>query len=251
MATLSGLSQAVRPAKKRTPEQTELLSQKPPDLVEEIHETILLDQQIQDTPFHRASGIGGCRRQEYYNFLRYRRESQKYYPKLQLILDNGHGVHDHVVGKWLQKSYNLFVAAEVHIWVPKLQIHSHADFVCTRRSDNYQWVVEAKSINKEGFNKLTKAKDDHVWQANIYTGLLGLEWFTVLYVNKDNQLMRQFHYRFNRGMFKEAEAWCDEVQAFVDKKKLPLFRSSECNEEFCRFVKQCKKDRLGKAMVRQ
>jgi hypothetical protein len=238
----SRLGRAMAPRQRSDAAVTASGDDGPPSVIGELHHCIRQDAGMRDAQYFRPSSIGGCRREAWYHYLRYPTEPQRMDPKFQLILNTGTKVHD-MVQNWLARSQRFFVSTEVHVWIPQLYVYGHPDAVLTDRKSGYTWLVEFKSINLNQYTKLTKAKQEHRWQANIYTGLLSLQWYSVVYVCKDNSDCREFHYRFDEDMFDEAMLWCDAVRKLAEAKEQPPFVKSECNETFCKYVTRCRKER--------
>lgn len=239
MSPLVGrLGLAMRP-KIEAPKKSAQLDE-PPSVVAELQQCILDDQKMLETPFFRPSGIGGCMREGYYTYLKARKDAQHLEPRVQLIFDMGSAIHE-VVQKWFSRSHRFFVAPEVHVWIPKLEVFGHVDIVLIQRESLYRFMVEVKSINNDGFNRIAKPKQDHVDQANLYAGLLGFPWFTILYFNKDNQATREFKCRFNKNNFNESLEWCGEIKRHFLKKTVPPYDARACDEQKCAFVSLCKK----------
>ncbi len=244
MLRLSGLKRSIKKPPRSlqiVSDETADLDEEPPSVVAELNNCITLDMDLAGKKFLRPSSIGGCYREGYYVMRNARKEPQHLPNKLTLILGNGNKVHD-LLQDWLSRSNNFYMPKEVHIWRPDLDIFGHIDNVAIRRSDMYRFVIELKSINNAGFNRLTQPKDSHKVQANLYTGLLRLKWFVVVYYNKDNSTLREFKVPFSQKMFNQSLAWCETVKEAAAAEELPKFSKDTCNEDFCRFVARCKKD---------
>lgn len=242
------LAAAMRPAPRPRPTLSVGSQQEPPSLVAEVHRSIEDEQRMQDTRYFRPSGIGGCLREGYYLYAKAQKSSEKLPPRVQLIFDVGSADHE-ILQKWLGMSTRFFVHDEVTVWIPTLEVFGHVDLVLIDRVTQYGFMGEIKSINNEGYSRLTKPKPEHRSQANLYLGLLLRQspwlapWFVVLYFNKDNQSLREFKCRFDKALFEESLSWTKEIKQHFVAKMLPPYDPRDCDEAKCRYVAQCKRAR--------
>jgi len=245
-----GLSLAMRP-KKTVAKKPLSESDEPPSVVAEVFKSIDDDQKMRETRFFRPSGIGGCLREGYYHYLKTVKKPERLPARIQLVFDQGSSIHE-IVQKWLGKSQRFFSAHEVNVWVPTLEVFGHVDTVMIEMASMYAFMVEVKSINSDGFNRIARPKSEHRAQANLYLGLLRRlapwlqPWFVVLYYNKDNQSLREFKCRFNQKLFEKSMAWCAEIKEYIDNNDIPPYDPRRCDEQICRYVDICKKNMKGR-----
>jgi hypothetical protein len=63
--------------------------------------------------------------------------------------------------------------------------------------DNIRFGIEIKSINTDEFKSMSKPKEEHVVQSNVYMGCMDLPVFVILYYDKNTSSMAEYVERFN------------------------------------------------------
>ena len=111
------------------------------------------------------SSAGRCPRGIIFSRLGYERDANAVSPRLRRIFDNGTGVHERLQKYMLD--CGILLMDEVPVFNDPLQIQGHTDgLLDLGRGEG--GILEIKSINSAGFNKLVDAKDEHKLQAQIY-----------------------------------------------------------------------------------
>lgn len=191
-------------------------------------------------------------------------------PRLRLIFDMGHAWHDTVqrygrMGAWCPPE---FYHPEVPIdpdamtvdgVTPVLPIaHQYwirgsADalidrYVCKNVPGlgdvSVRLIHEYKTINNNGYTKLTRPKPEHKFQATIYSAVFNVPLVVYLYTNKDNCYVADFPVPFDNSIWSEVVKKVIEVQAYVEDGLEPPWEVTsavkapqECME--CGFRKLC------------
>lgn len=216
----------------------------PPSVIAEIDTCISFSADMETASYHRPSMIGTCKRKAGYFYLRTPVTSAIVDTRFRRILDNGSKAHEAIQEWYLSKSLNFYIAHEVHVWIPELEIYGHADSVFLPRAfDHEPYLAEYKTINSNGYKRLAKSKPAHVIQANLYMGLLGLKFAYIVYWNKDTQHLKEYLIEFDEEKFEQAKKWCRSVRKILDAGQLPKYRKSTCEEKMCRYVPQCRRER--------
>lgn len=183
----------------------------------------------------------------------YRRDRVPYYllaeeyiePRLQMIFDMGHAWHDVIQGygkrgAWgPKKNYHEEVAIDPDAsGVDGDIINSMAELYWIKGAVDavispyylevpgmgkvaIRVIHEYKTINSNGYSKLTKPKPDHMWQASIYSAVLDIPIVVYIYTNKDNCQMADFPVAFDHGLWQTIEAKIRKVQHLVNTNSVP------------------------------
>ncbi len=105
-------------------------------------------------------------------------------------------------------------------------------------------VHEYKTINSNGYSKLTRPLPKHKKQATIYSAVFDIPIVVYFYTNKDDNKMADFPVPFDHTIWNEAVQKCQETQYYVNNNQLPPWEATsavknpaECEE--CGFRKLC------------
>lgn len=110
------------------------------------------------------SCAGKCMRANYYSRMGYESDGSVD-PRSQRIFDNGDGVHERLQGYLLDMG--LLICDELPLINDELSIQGHTDGILDIDEDEIA-ILELKSINDAGFQKLKDAKDEHKRQGFVY-----------------------------------------------------------------------------------
>ena len=108
---------------------------------------------------------------------------------LHRIFENGNYLEQRVE-HWFRDT-RILLGREVPVRSNDPPISGRIDFLI-KHSEHGVVPIELKSINTAGFGRLTKPKDEHQMQLQIYLNLGGYELGTVLYENKNDQRIKSF-----------------------------------------------------------
>ena len=110
-------------------------------------------------------------------------------PTVQRIFQNGNFLEDRV-DKWFT-GLRILIGREISVKYENPPISGRIDFLI--RHDEHGIIpVELKSINTAGFGKLTRPKEEHFIQLQLYLQLGKYECGIVLYENKNDQQIKAF-----------------------------------------------------------
>lgn len=215
-------------------------SKQPPSLIgiiEEVHES-----KTKDPNYFRPSMLPGCDRANVFHYIKAPHHPSRMGGKMQRILDNGEAVHKVVQG-YLADHPGWFFAPEARVYVPVegMLVRGSCDGVMIRRSDGYRFGIEIKTINHTSYGGVKKPLDKHVFQASIYARLMGLDWVTILYWDKDKQDLKEFPVAVSGVHYELMKARVVHLKQFVEKGTLPQFDSRTCDVTFCRNVDECRR----------
>lgn len=190
-------------------------------------------------------------------------------PQLRMIFDMGHGWHDAMQrygrgGAWgdpahYHKEAPIDPAAVTHDGTPVLPlafqywIKGSADalidqYICRNVPGlgdvSVRLVHEYKTINSNGYGKLTRPKPEHKFQATIYSAVFNVPLVVYLYTNKDNCQTADFPVPFDNSIWNEIASKIKNVQSYVEDGLEPPWEETsaiknpqECME--CGFRKKC------------
>jgi len=105
-------------------------------------------------------------------------------------------------------------------------------------------VHEYKTINSNGYTKLTRPKPEHKKQATIYSAVLDAPFVVYFYTNKDNSQIIDFPVAFDSSIWNEVTQRIDRVLELVEAKRPPAWEETshvlnprECME--CPYQRVC------------
>jgi hypothetical protein len=230
----------VLPGGRTEREATEV--EEPPSIIPIIEHRAVHDR-MERKGFFRPSALFGCDRQNVFYYKLVREEPANIDNRLRRVLDNGTAVHSLIQDEYLSVHPDYWFVKEPKVWlkVRGAWIRGSCDGVLIRRKDMYRWGVEIKSITHDEFMRLTKPKEDHVFQASVYMNMQKLPFITIIYWDKDKQHLKEYHVKRKKAVWSEVEDRVEYLHSFVESGKLPRYDKATCNKTFCRYVKTCRK----------
>ena len=227
------------------------------------------EQGRDDSDIH-PSQINKCLKLLWYSCNGYVDQLEEFVdPKLRMIFDMGHAWHDTVQrygksGAWCSPEYYhpeaaIDPKAVAYDGTPvlplayKYWIRGSADAVIDKYivpnvpglgDVSLRIVHEYKTINSNGYSKLTRPKPEHKWQATIYSAVFNVPMVVYLYTNKDNCQIADFPVPFDYTIWNEVVKKIEKVQQWTEAKQLPVWEETsatqnpaECRE--CGYRKIC------------
>lgn len=160
-------------------------------------------------------------------------------PKMIRILGNGHGMHD----RWAKYFENagVLVEAERKFRNKDLRFSGSIDDIIS--IDGEELIIELKSINMFGFQKLTAPKKEHYMQLQIYCMEENKRGF-VIYENKNTQEVLEFFVEKDVNLHEEIRSTVygifDSIENGTLGEKTQQF--TMCQQ--CKFMDLCYKQRI-------
>jgi CRISPR/Cas system-associated exonuclease Cas4 (RecB family) len=109
--------------------------------------------------------------------------------------------------------------------------------------DNVRWLVEIKSINTDEFKTMSKPKEEHVVQSNVYMGCLDIPVSLILYYDKNTSSMAEYLVKFNHDLWDAVVIKINYVRDFAtEEKEPPQEPGFHCRT--CRYSYICKPPKL-------
>ena len=224
-------------SKKRTINKKDI-----PSVVSIIDEVGL--QKMQPRPhYFRPSALFGCDRENVFHYTHAPEDPRQIGPRLGRILEEGNAVHDIIQDKYLplHPEFWFIKESKISVVVDGFLVRGSCDGVLIRRSDKFMFGIEIKSMAMAEFNTLSKAKDEHKFQARLYMELQKLPMIVIVYWNKNNQNIKEYAVFRDKKCWEEAKERVRYLGSFVKKKKLPMYDKAMCNKKFCRYVSECRR----------
>lgn len=148
-------------------------------------------------------------------------------PQLNRIFDHGNATQTRYRKYFSKMGY--LVDEEVVVKNSLPPISGRADFLLN--IDGPLYVVELKTINKDGFTALDGPKSDHATQLQIYLNMLSVPSGGVLYECKDNQEMKIFDLKRSESAWKNILKRCEKI---MDMGVMPSLKSVEgIHDRYC------------------
>lgn len=216
------------------------------------------------------SQIGKCIKNLWYCCNGYTAQMEEHIePRLRLIFDIGHAVHDMFQrygkqGAWCEsahyrKEVKMDPDTKAFDGTPALPIAEQywLKGACDAVIDRYllkavpglgdvaiRLAHEYKTINSSNYQKLTRPKPEHKFQATIYAAVFDLPLVVYLYLNKDNCHMADFPVPFDTLIWNEIVQKVEKVQHYTNISEAPPWEETsavknqqECME--CGYRKLC------------
>lgn len=209
--------------------------------------------------FH-PSGVGACRRKQVYEYIR-----APFIPTLDPdsleIFDMGHAIHE-LVGRKLSDVGRVLrpknIGYDLKLEVPfdprtdrlftDLGIGGTCDGVIEIWTDDWRQraILEAKSINKDNFEKLSAPKTEHLMQAHLYAYRFDCPIIYVWYYCKNNSKRRVYASPFNAKVFDAAIDYFEQLMRHVEAGTLPERDEDYYNCPRCEYRNVCQPSVLVK-----
>lgn len=136
-------------------------------------------------------------------------------PLLARVFSTGNSFEDRFI-KYL-KSAKLYLADEKSFLVNSpIPVSGRIDFVINFKKKI--WVVELKTINSKGFDKLKAPKPEHIMQVQCYLNNTEYEEAFIVYENKDNQAWKEYRLERDPDLWGKMVEMC---QAVMSEEVLP------------------------------
>jgi CRISPR/Cas system-associated exonuclease Cas4 (RecB family) len=209
--------------------------------------------------FH-PSAVGMCGRRNVYEFIR-TPAIQTIEPDDLEIFYMGHAVHSLVQGKLAElaktlkpKKIGYEFQAEVRYdpatdkLYNELRIGGTTDGILEIWTDTWKQrgILEIKSINSKGFDKLAGPKKDHVLQAHIYAYRFDCPVMWIWYFNKDTSRRKVYPLVYSPSLLNEALAKYEDWYIHATQGTLPSREESFFACPRCEYRNACQPESLTK-----
>lgn len=181
---------------------------------------------------------GKCSRSTFYKFKNVPKKDME--ARVLRLFDHGDYIHRLIMTALFSVKDIQVVASEIKI-PPKELISGRADAIV---SDGKQlYVVDIKSMNSMIFRNLAEPKVENIDQLQLYLHFLKIKRGILLYVNKDNQELKEFLIDYDLARSQRLLGELAELKAKIDSDTVPprlpdWSQNWQCR--YCQFAEICK-----------
>lgn len=206
-------------------------------MLKELIDQFYLDNQKnkEQTRFY-ISDAGKCPRAVFFKFKNAPREPMD--ARIMRIFEHGENIHRSI----FNILYRLRLGVVTEIPIPSQEIISgRADAILCVNNENY--VLDIKSINSMIFKNMQQAKEENVFQLQLYMHFFNIKKGILLYVDKDQQELKEFFIDYDEQLAKSLLDKFYSLKQQVETNVIPARltdypRNWQCN--YCQFKDICK-----------
>jgi len=206
-------------------------------LKELIDQFYLENQKNRDQTRFYITDAGKCPRAVFFKFKNAPKEPID--ARIMRIFEHGENIHRSI----FNVLYRLKMGVVTEVNIPSQEIVSgRADAILCMEKENY--VLDIKSINSYIFRTLKEPKEENVYQLQLYLHFFNIKKGILLYVDKDQQEMKEFFVDYNEALCKDLmdkfHALKSQIEANVVPARLADYpKNWQCS--YCQFKDVCKK----------
>ena len=208
-------------------------------MLKELIDQFYLDREKDRDQLHfYISDSGRCSRSIFFKFKKAPKKEMQ--ANILRLFDHGDHIHQLIMKPLLAIRGIHVVTSEVDI-PPQELISGRADAVLSDGKELY--VLDIKSMNSMIFRKLTEPKKENIYQIQLYLHFFKIKKGILLYVNKDNQELKEFFVDYDKdvceSILEELERLKEKIDSNIIPKRLSDYpRSWQCR--YCQFKEICK-----------
>jgi len=202
----------------------------------ELIDKFYLDQQKSREQNHfYITDVGKCPRAVFFKFKNAPREKMD--ARILRIFERGESMHRNLINTLIR--LGIVVAAEIKI--PEQEIISgRADVILSLNNELY--VLDIKSINSMIFRTLTEPKQENLYQVQLYLHYFKIKKGVLLYVDKDQQNIKEFVFNYDSKLVKSLLDGFQELKTKIDSDTIPqrlLDWPENWQCKYCQFKDVC------------
>ncbi|MCX6764401.1 MAG: Dna2/Cas4 domain-containing protein [Candidatus Nealsonbacteria bacterium] len=212
-------------------------------MLKEIIDKFYLDGQRDKEQNHfYVTDAGKCSRSIFFKFKNAPRKEME--ANILRLFDHGDAIHKLIMKSLVSTRDIHVVASEVTI-PPQEIISGRADAILSDGKELY--VLDIKSMNSMIFRTLENPKEENVNQIQLYLHYFKIPKGILLYVNKDNQELKEFFVYYDKKLVEPILKTLANLKEKIDLNIIPARISSypdswQC--KYCQFKDICK---IGKS----
>ncbi|MCD6232820.1 PD-(D/E)XK nuclease family protein [bacterium] len=198
-------------------------------MLKELIDQFYLDQEKnrQRTHFY-ITDAGKCPRAIFFKFKQAPQEKME--PRILRVFDNGNYVHRFI----LRPLFSLGLVRASEISTPPHELVSgRADAILT--IDNELYVLDVKSMVSTIFRKMNQPKTENLYQIQLYLHFFKIKKGILLYVNKDNQDLKEFLVNYDKQLCENILKDLRLLREKIDQNIIPLPLSDKPYNWQCRY----------------
>lgn len=209
-----------------------------PFSLSELIDKYYLDRQRDRAQHHfYITDAGRCPRSIFFKFKNAPRKDME--ARILRLFDHGDSIHQLIMKPLFGVREVHVVAAEVNI-PPQELISGRADAIISFGKELY--VLDIKSMNGMVFRNLNAAKEENIDQIQLYLHYFKVPKGILLYVNKDNQELKEFVFTYDKPralrLLKSLEALQKEIDTDIIPKRIDGYPQDwQC--KYCQFKALC------------
>jgi len=205
-------------------------------MLKELIDKFYLDRQKDREQHHfYITDAGKCSRVIFFKFKKAPREEME--ARVLRMFDHGDYIHRLI----LNTLFSLGIVRSSEINIPPQEIISgRADAIITLNNELY--VIDIKSMNSMVFKNLNQPKEDNINQLQLYLHFFKIQKGILLYVNKDNQELKEFLIEYDPKRCKSLLVELSYVKTKIDSNTIPQRIPSWPNDwqcQYCQFKEIC------------
>jgi len=207
-------------------------------MLKELIDKFYSDRQRDRTQEHfYISDAGKCGRSIFFKFKKAPRAEME--PRVLRMFDHGDSIHQLIMKPMFSLRGIHVVASEVEIPAKEL-ISGRADAIISDGKNLY--VVDIKSMNSMIFRNLEEPKEENLGQLQLYLHFFKVPRGILLYVNKDNQELKEFLINYDPVRAKSILSDLTQLKAKIDSNMIPSRLPTwpedwQC--QYCQFKEIC------------
>ena len=204
------------------------------DLINQFY----LDKQKDREQHHfYITDAGRCQRSVFFKFKNAPRGEME--ARVLRMFDHGDYIHQLIMKPLLSIREIHVIASEINI-PPQELISGRADAIISSGKELY--VLDIKSMNSMVFRNLEEAKEENIDQLQLYLHYFKVPKGILLYVNKDNQELKEFiiNYDQNRAssLIRDLENLKTKIDSNIIPDQIPSYPDDwQC--QYCQFKEIC------------
>jgi CRISPR/Cas system-associated exonuclease Cas4 (RecB family) len=208
-------------------------------MLKELIDKFYLDRQKDKEQHHfYITDAGKCGRAIFFKFKNVPREEME--ANILRMFDHGDHIHQLIMKPLLSIRDIHVVASEVNI-PPQEIISGRADAIISDGKELY--ILDIKSMNSMIFRNLEAPKEDNIDQIQLYMHFFKVKKGILLYVNKDNQELKEFVLDYNplrsEELIENLRQLKEKIDSDIVPSRIPTYPSDwQC--QYCAFKEICK-----------
>jgi len=207
-------------------------------VLKEIIDKFYLDREKDKAQSHfYVTDAGKCPRALFFKFKNAPKKEME--ANILRLFDHGDYIHKLIMKSLLGSREIYVVASEINI-PPQEIISGRADAIISDGKELY--VLDIKSINSTSFKYLNEPKKENVNQIQIYLHYFKIPKGILLYVNKDNQELKEFIVKYDRSLSLSLLNELRNIKTSIDNNIVPSRISGYPNDwqcRYCPFIEVC------------
>ncbi len=200
-------------------------------MLKELIDQFYLDKQKDKEQHHfYITDAGKCARAIFFKFKNVPRKEIE--ANILRLFDHGDHIHQLIMKPLLSVREIHVVASEVNI-PPQELVSGRADAIISTGKEMY--VLDIKSMNSMIFRNLTEPKEENVAQLQLYLHYFKIPKGILLYVNKDNQELKEFIIAYDKKRALNLLASLSDLREKIDSEIIPPRLSDYPDNWQCRY----------------